>query len=82
MREDLREAVYDKQLCAGPWQARMVKLADVYDNLCDAPDAATVKKMLPKAERAIALAGEDERLQPAVENLRALAKQMERKWNL
>ncbi len=35
MREDLREAAYDKQLANAPWQARLIKLADMYDNVCD-----------------------------------------------
>src|SRR5687768_1806066 len=35
--EPEREAAYDRQLSAASWQARLVKLADVYDNFCDTP---------------------------------------------
>ena len=38
MREEAREEAYDVQLKAAPWQARLVKLADVYDNLVDCLD--------------------------------------------
>jgi guanosine-3',5'-bis(diphosphate) 3'-pyrophosphohydrolase len=33
--EPKREAAYDEQLANGPWQGRMIKLGDVYDNLMD-----------------------------------------------
>jgi len=33
--ESLREKTYDAQLSNAPWQARLIKIADVYDNLCD-----------------------------------------------
>ncbi|MBX3365596.1 MAG: bifunctional (p)ppGpp synthetase/guanosine-3',5'-bis(diphosphate) 3'-pyrophosphohydrolase [Phycisphaeraceae bacterium] len=34
--EPRREVEYDAALAAAPWQARLVKLGDCYDNLCDA----------------------------------------------
>ena len=34
--EPERERAYDAQLAAAPWQARLIKLADVYDNATDA----------------------------------------------
>src|SRR2546421_767853 len=33
--ENQRARAYDHQLSAATWQARLVKLADVYDNFCD-----------------------------------------------
>lgn len=42
--ESTREKEYTSRLAEGPWQARLVKLADCYDNLCDLPD-------LPEAQR-------------------------------
>src|SRR4051812_21421480 len=54
---ELREAEYDRQLTVAPWQARLVKLADVYDNVSDCVDAEMRKKAIEKACRAVALAG-------------------------
>lgn len=34
--DDERERAYVRQLLDGPWQAQVLKLADVYDNLLDA----------------------------------------------
>ncbi len=62
MVEPDREVAYDRQLAAGPWQARMIKLADVYDNLSDAEDEGGRRKMIGKAQRALELAAADEPL--------------------
>jgi guanosine-3',5'-bis(diphosphate) 3'-pyrophosphohydrolase len=59
MREDEREAAYDRQLAAAPWQARLVKLADVYDNVSDCLDDEMRQKAVAKAVRAVKLAGND-----------------------
>lgn len=62
-----REAEYDVRLAAADWRARLIKLADVYDNLCDLStlEGTTVaerrRKAIEKAERAISLAAEDGR---------------------
>ena len=68
-RSDLREPAYDEQLKASSWQARLVKLADVYDNVCDAHDPDMRAKAISKGPRAIACAGADERLKKAVKQL-------------
>ncbi|HEV2949503.1 MAG TPA: HD domain-containing protein [Gemmataceae bacterium] len=34
--EDQREKAYEDQLAQGPWQVKICKLADIYDNLMDA----------------------------------------------
>jgi (p)ppGpp synthase/HD superfamily hydrolase len=60
--EPKREISYDRQLANGPWQSRLIKLADVYDNLLDPAKTASVDKMLKKARRAIKLAERDKRL--------------------
>jgi (p)ppGpp synthase/HD superfamily hydrolase len=80
-----READYDARLRAADWRARLIKLADVYDNLSESLDARTrdvsvgqdrpvpnamVKKLLPRAQRAIELARADE---PRAETARAVA---------
>ena len=67
-----REAAYDHQLAAASWQARLVKLADVYDNFCDARDEKERAKFAEKAERAIHCAGDAAELQRAMEIVRRL----------
>lgn len=63
MPEPTREAAYDRQLAAADWRARVVKLADAYDNLADALDDHTrpekVQDAVDKARRAIQLAAAD-----------------------
>ena len=70
--EAAREAAYDRELTAASWQARLVKLADVYDNYCDLPDTTKRDKVAEKARRAIACAGDDPRLRPAIVLVRQL----------
>lgn len=60
-----REIAYDRQLAEGPWQARLLKLADVYDNISDPYKGGERSKMLEKARRAVALAAHDARLAKA-----------------
>lgn len=72
LREDLREARYDEGLAKASWQARAVKLADVYDNFCDSPDETGRSKVVPKIHRALACAGQDERLNRAIDAVRGL----------
>src|SRR5262245_52517900 len=73
LREDQREAAYDRQLDQAAWQARLVKLADVYDNYCDARDEKERAKFAQKARRAIQCAGDAPELQKSVEIVRKLA---------
>ena len=60
--EDEREKKFYEQIAAGPWQARLVKLADAYDNLSDAPEVKMLEKALRAAHHALEAAGDDERL--------------------
>jgi guanosine-3',5'-bis(diphosphate) 3'-pyrophosphohydrolase len=69
---DEREAAYDRQIAAASWQARLVKLADVYDNFCDSRTDAERGKCAEKARRAIACAGDDPQLAPAIKLVRQL----------
>ncbi len=69
LREDVREVDYDQRLAEADWRARLVKLADVYDNLCDMsnrPKAgkAALDRMISKCERAITLAAGDSATHP------------------
>ncbi len=55
LREPKREADYDKRLAAGSWQARLVKLADVYDNGLDIPKESMKPKCIDRCKRALEL---------------------------
>lgn len=70
--EHERETSYDAQLARGPWQARLLKLADVYDNLSEASDDRSRRKMVDKARRALALAAGDAELAEARQAVEAL----------
>ena len=69
---DRRETDYDKQLAEASWQARAIKLADVYDNFCDSESDAARARAAFKARRAILCAGDDPRLATAVAAVREL----------
>ena len=57
--EPEREKDYDQRLADGPWQARLVKLADVYDNGLDLTRAGMRRKCIDRCERALALSEGD-----------------------
>lgn len=57
--EDEREADYDRRLASGPWQARLVKLADVYDNGLDLARPVMRKKCMQRCERSLKLTAGD-----------------------
>ena len=79
MVEREREPAYDAQLAGGSWKARMIKLADVFDNLTDAGESGMpIARMLEKAERAVALAENDAQLQAAVAIVRDLIQRQSR----
>lgn len=69
---DQRESAYDEQVAAASWQARLVKLADVYDNFCDARSDAERAGAAQKVKRAIQCAGEAPELTRAVKLARQL----------
>lgn len=57
--EPEREPAYDAQIADADWRAKLVKLADVYDNTCDRIgrlDNPDVGKLLSRCRRAVALA--------------------------
>ncbi|MEM1167187.1 MAG: HD domain-containing protein [Planctomycetota bacterium] len=69
--ENDREPSYDRQLVAADWRAKLVKLADVYDNLCDRLtrlDGRSPTKAIEKIRRAVAIA------EPEAENVPAIAR--------
>ena len=67
-----REARYDEQLRDGPSAARLIKLADVYDNLVDTESESARRTCLSRVERALAIADADPALASACERLRQL----------
>jgi guanosine-3',5'-bis(diphosphate) 3'-pyrophosphohydrolase len=70
--EEEREATYDRQLASAPWQARLVKLADVYDNVTDCLDDRMRQKTVEKACRALALAGSEPQIRAAAREVELL----------
>ncbi len=75
-----REPAYDRQLSEGDWRVKLVKLADVYDNLCDSTPGNQRQRCVDKARRAISIALDDgdERLAEPVERLRDLISEFSR----
>ena len=71
LEEEIREVTYDKQLADGPWQGRLIKLADVFDNFTDS-SLKSRSKYIEKAERILLLTKNDEQLQGAREKLHEL----------
>jgi len=75
--EPQREKAYDAQLAKGPWEARLIKLADVYDNLCDMTSATSRRKQIGRAKRAIELAAGDKQLNRARKLVMELVQRLE-----
>lgn len=63
--EAQREASYDAQLAAAPWQARLVKLADQFDNVSDLPSMPEdkrrehIRKTLDRCARALGMVAKE-----------------------
>lgn len=82
--EAQREQDYDARLAAGPWEALVVKLADVYDNYCDLESYPPAerdeqrRKARERCDRAIELASakasEHAELRVGIELVRGLLK--------
>jgi guanosine-3',5'-bis(diphosphate) 3'-pyrophosphohydrolase len=73
--EKQRERDYDDRLAVGDWRARLVKLADVYDNWCDSHELSpeSRRKLPGKVERALELAAADRKSHPEMDRaVRAL----------
>lgn len=77
MVEPERERAYDRQLADGPWQARLIKLADTYDNLVDAGTDQIRQSLMKKVLRVLELAKSDEQLAGARQKLKDLAEKVE-----
>jgi guanosine-3',5'-bis(diphosphate) 3'-pyrophosphohydrolase len=76
MQEEQREAEYSKSLAEASWPTRLIKLADTYDNLCDAATSTSDTKSLEKAEHALTFASSPEpEIQAAKQALEKLLQQ-------
>lgn len=73
LEEPIREVAYDQQLADGPWQGRLIKLADVYDNFTDTP-LENRSSYIEKVDRILALTEGDEELQGARDQLQELVR--------
>jgi guanosine-3',5'-bis(diphosphate) 3'-pyrophosphohydrolase len=81
LREPERERAYDAALREADWRAKLVKLADTYDNLCDLSSPGKQKKVIGLCRRAIAIAlpamSEHEAVGRAIEVVESLVQQRE-----
>ena len=75
LEHDIREVAYDKQLADGPWQGRLIKLADVYDNFTDI-DPKGRRTFLEKVERILTLTEHDDQLCEARTHLQNLMQEV------
>jgi len=78
--EQQREDEYDSRLARADWRARLIKLADAYDNYCDWTSAIDLRldELRDKCRRAVNLAKPDAQSHPetaaAIRAVSALAK--------
>ena len=75
--EPERERAYEEQLARGPWQGRLIKLADVYDNLADCTTAADRRTFIARARSALEMAAGDAELARARQRLDELVSAIE-----
>jgi (p)ppGpp synthase/HD superfamily hydrolase len=80
--EPEREREYDARLAKADWRVRLIKLADTYDNFCDALGTENQREKLPehmdKCERAIELTVSDAKThEPVARAVQALERLLE-----
>jgi (p)ppGpp synthase/HD superfamily hydrolase len=81
LREAQREREYDERLALADWRARLIKLADVYDNLADSLTGrgVSVSDVVEKIRRATSIAASDAPLhEPTRRALAALTQAVRR----
>lgn len=79
LREDIREEEYDARLAKADWRARLIKLADTYDNYCDSterPRDDTPTKHFARCLRAVELARPDGSAHPEIARAIALVQDL------
>ena len=77
--EDQREEAYARQIAVSDWRARMIKLADVYDNLSDAAATNCGVNVWGRACDAIAASRAEPRLEKAVAAVESLMEKLQDK---
>jgi thymidylate kinase len=70
--EPERETAYHEQLKNSDWRAKLIKLADIYDNLCDSAESGAKVNVWSRALGALEYAGSDPRLASAAAALHRL----------
>ena len=75
LEETIREIEYDKQLAEGPWQGRLIKLADVYDNFSDIQEDKR-RGFVEKVQRVLLLTENDAELQGSRQKLQQLVDEL------
>lgn len=78
--DEAREKAYDEALARADWRARLIKLADVFDNLSDVAegDRKALRKLVSRSERALALARGDAASHPAAARAVSLVERLTR----
>lgn len=70
--EKKREEVYKRQLETSDWRTKIIKLADIYDNLCDAQESGVKVNVFSDAEFMLNSCRNDSNLALAVKELELL----------
>ena len=70
--EKKREEVYKKQIENSDWRTKIIKLADIYDNLCDAQESGVKVNVFSDAEFMLNSCRNDQNLSLAVKELELL----------
>lgn len=65
--ESAREPAYDDALRRASWRAKLIKLADTYDNLCDLSSPAKLPSMIERCRRALEIAEPARAEHPAID---------------
>jgi len=77
MEYEQREAGYQEQLAAASWKVKIIKLADIYDNICDAFVSRLGLNVWTPAVHAIEDAAGVPELQKACETVKNLLESLE-----
>jgi guanosine-3',5'-bis(diphosphate) 3'-pyrophosphohydrolase len=75
LEETIREIAYDQQLADGPWQGRLIKLADVFDNFTDIQEDKR-NGFVEKVHRILLLTENDAELQNARGHMQKLLREL------
>lgn len=76
--EPQRESEYDARLTTADWRAKLIKLADVYDNFSDLPNRSpeSLEDVRKKCRRAVTIAQGDAGSHPVLERAIAVVQKL------